>query len=390
MVDDCASRALARALEVVCAREKCVALRLSESATREERLEAEAEVVWAREKYREETGRCFVEDEKVEGLKELFEATQGYGWRRRDGWVGASQAFPYGALRHWYGVTVRDDGSISLDLSCDGLSGSLPKTLPQHLLTIDLSNNDLTGDVPIITETTLRLLDLSHNRLTGGNNRIPTHIQVVDLSNNCLTGPLLLESVDLLESLDLSVNFFSGPLPSISKQLRVLRLSDNCFQGSLVLNEDLCLEDLDLSHNALSGALPKRWPSTLRTLALSRNSFEGQIPNFDGCSFLTGLFLDSNHFSGQIPTFSSNIALTAINLSNNRLQGPIPVFDQLPNLERLDLSKNPGLYGNSNCHLLHSLIDFAGPDGPHSRSHGHSRRFHPDQPGREKIHVESS
>ena len=128
----------------------------------------------------------------LEVFTAFFEATGGSRWARSRNWLTNAP------VSSWFGVTVKDSLVTELDLSGNGLAGTLPAAV---------------GDF-----VDLKRLDLSGNRLTDG---LPADLG--ELSD--------------LEALDLSGNRFSRPVPRQLAGLGVIRR-------------------LDLSGNALEGALP--------------------------------------------------------------------------------------------------------------------------------------
>ncbi len=162
------------------------------------------------------------------------------------------------------------DGVERINLSNQGLSGSLPKGFSGliNLDRLNLQGNQLTGSIPVEIGTmeNLRLLYLHNNRLTGS---IPA-----DLGN-----------MDALEALFLSNNELSGSIPSELGQLLELDfliLSGNNLTGAIPdeLGNLTELEILQLSHNQLSGSIPATLanPPGLHTLLVKVNSFTGCIP----------------------------------------------------------------------------------------------------------------
>ncbi|QCD94594.1 LRR receptor-like serine/threonine-protein kinase FLS2 [Vigna unguiculata] len=113
----------------------------------------------------------------------------------------------------------------SIDLSCNNLTGELPKEITYllGLVSLNLSRNNLSGEIPseIGNLCSLESLDLSRNKFDG---RIPSS----------------LSEMDFLQILDLSHNSLSGRIP-LGRHLETFDAS--CFEG----NVGLCGEQLNKS-----------------------------------------------------------------------------------------------------------------------------------------------
>ena len=78
-------------------------------------------------------------------LVEIYDATGGPGWTRRENWLTDAP------LGNWSGVEVNGDGRVTkLDLSANGLAGAIPPELGNlsRLTHLDLNANQLTGPIP--------------------------------------------------------------------------------------------------------------------------------------------------------------------------------------------------------------------------------------------------
>ena len=160
-------------------------------------------------------------------LTAFYHATNGDGWSINRGWLSDKP------LDQWHGVTTDAQGRVvELDLSGDGLTGSIPPEIGQltKLSRLSLSRNDLTGSIPpeigLLTE--LNWLYLSLNDLTGS---IPleigqlTQLKGLVLWQNQLSGSIPLEIGQLTELILLSLggNQLSGCIPG---QLQRVRTND--------------------------------------------------------------------------------------------------------------------------------------------------------------------
>jgi hypothetical protein len=117
---------------------------------------------------------CFVSQAEVStseraALVKLNESTQGSQWKNK--WDLSKP------VASWYGVTVKNDKVIAIDLSDNNLSGSLPEELSKltSLESINLFKNTISGSLPqsIGNLTSLKTLNISFNKLTG---KIPASI----------------------------------------------------------------------------------------------------------------------------------------------------------------------------------------------------------------------
>ena len=87
--------------------------------------------------------------EDLEELEVVYRETGGENWTDNTNWLSENQP-----LSQWHGVTANDEGRVTaLDLSSNGLSGSVPPSLGysvSELETLDLSDNPmLTGMLPL-------------------------------------------------------------------------------------------------------------------------------------------------------------------------------------------------------------------------------------------------
>ena len=242
-----------------------------------------------------DTAAVTIRDPTTEGLtnrevlEALYHATGGPKWGNRTHWLSD------GPLSEWFGVdTDRNGQVISLDLSINELSGTIPPALGQleRLQSLNLRWNQLSGGIPpeLGGLTQLRGLDLSHNELSG--TILPAlgqleRLQSLILSGNQLSGaiPPELGGLTHLQELDLRGNELSGEIPP---EL-----------GGLTH-----LQGMDLSFNRLIGGIPLELGGLiqLQRLFLGVNQLSGEIPpELGGLTQLRELDLESNELSGAIP-----------------------------------------------------------------------------------------
>ena len=240
----------------------------------------------------------------------------------------------------------------TLDLSSNGMSGTIPATLGHlaRLETLDLGSNQLSGHIPaeLGNLSNLLTLRLASNRLYG---RIPrelgrlSSLKALSLHRNDLTGgiPEELGNLGSLQRLFLGENELEGPLP-------------------IELGGLANLQVLDVSMNGLSGSVPPEIGelSELQRLDLSGNDLSGDIPlDLGGLKDLTELKLAENQLSGVIPwELGWLLELQKLHLWDNRLTGRVPVAlggmhslgelriggNQLEECLPFHLARSPGLH----------------------------------------------
>ena len=199
--------------------------------------------------------------------------------------------------------TIAYDGSYTINLEYNGLTGSIPPEMGQlaGINFIRLDNNQLSGPIPadIGGLTKLRRLDLENNRLNG-----PIPAELGDLKDNVI---------------DQDAKFFW------------LTLQNNQLTGSVPAE----LGDLDgvtalyLYDNRLAGPIPAELGNmaAMNTLLLHNNNLDGSIPGeLKKLSKLRFLWLSNNHLSGPIPAafadsdaFGGKTKLNGIDLKGNQL-----------------------------------------------------------------------
>ncbi|GAU34069.1 hypothetical protein TSUD_255650 [Trifolium subterraneum] len=190
---------------------------------------------------------------------------------------------------------------------------------------------------------------------------ISGHVVGLNLGCEGIKGevPLQISHLSKLESLHLSKsivfifengNNFSGPLPkayfeSYEAMMIVPQLGENTNLQYLSMQELRHVEYYDsvaVTTKGIDITLVKI-PTIFVIIDLSRNKFEGQIPNVIGkLHALIGLNLSHNRLTGPIPQSIGNLAnLEWLDLSSNMFTDEIPAeLTNLNFLEVLDVSNN--------------------------------------------------
>ncbi|AXT18307.1 hypothetical protein D7030_08395 [Flavobacteriaceae bacterium AU392] len=297
---------------------------------------------------------CGVSTAERDALIALYNATDGANWTNNTNWNTAAP------VCDWYGVIVENGTITQLNLTSNGLIGTIPTELSAltELRGFRLDYNQLTGSIPswvfnLQSTSSIDIL-LNNNQLSGV---LPTtmnspNIRYLYLNRNQLQGdiPIQIENLTNVERLRISDNDFTGTIPNILGNLANLKelwLNGNQLSGQIPneLGNLLNLNDLRLSANELSSAIPNELGglTSLTILNLGGNQLSGTIPSaFGNLTNLTALTLDNNQLTGTIPsTFGNLINLITLTLNNNLLTGEIPLeFQNLINIRDLRFNDN--------------------------------------------------
>ena len=265
-----------------------------------------------------------------------------------------------GEIELWdncYGIDI----TYELNLSGQGLSGSIPSTISQlsNLMFLDLSNNNLEGIIPqeIVSMETLLGFNLSHNLLTGG---IPedlgnlTNLMSMDLSHNQLSGtvPSSIGNMTGLVEISLNHNQLSGELPFEIGQLMFLsefHANDNQFTG--IIADNICESGIGfnnpLNFNIDNNSFCPPYPYCLDAFIGNQEIVEcqGVFELFDSLYYaheVLELDLSNSGITGNISQNIGNFTnLVSLNLSQNDITGDIPAeIGNLVNLKELKLYVN--------------------------------------------------
>ncbi|KAK9144272.1 hypothetical protein Sjap_004175 [Stephania japonica] len=245
-----------------------------------------------------------------------------------------------------------DENQLSGEMDDDEISPISSSPLYE----INLNQNRLGGPIPpsLFKFPNLQLLNLRSNSFHGvlDPHVFVSNITSIDLSNNSM---LSIDPIDIAINVSQLSNFYFSKcnlskIPEFFKyqeKLKNLDLSNNHLEGKMPEWIWNVVENLDLSRNSLvefEDPLLDHSLSSMNTLFLSNNNFEGSIPILP--SSLTYVSLANNKFSGTIPTTICNTSCDYINLSGNDLSATIPpCLVNMSSLLVLDLSKNR-LQGN--------------------------------------------
>ncbi|CAL5376234.1 unnamed protein product [Camellia sinensis] len=246
-----------------------------------------------------------------------------------------------------------------LDLQKNNFSGTIPDAFVKenYIITINLDSNGFEGPVPksLVNCEMLQVLDLGHNKFFD---KFPywlenlNSLQVLSLRSNKFHGPIPNSKFKFpfpnLRVMDLSNNYFTGPLPGkyFKKLNAMMDVNESSFE----------LQYLGMSSNSLyyyndcltiviKGSTIKmvKVLTIFTAIDLSKNNFEGQIPQIIGkLNSIRGLNLSHNSLTGHIPASLANLTMLEwLDLSSNKLTGEIPQqLRNLKSLEVLNLSQN--------------------------------------------------
>lgn len=262
-----------------------------------------------------ECGPVFVDNiSDRKKLFELFDATDGFNWKNKYGWLKENIN-----ECDWHGVTCEPVGQYGTMVITE----------------LNLSNNNLNGVIPslLFHMTDLRKLDVRYND-------VEMRFYAIYRSNT-------LEELLLDETRVPTLNGIGR-----ATQLKSLHLS-NVTLGWEQIPDDLfdiqSLTDLDLSNSMLGGTLSTKigGMTNLKHLSLAENGLTGSIPSEIGLlASLEDLSLSNNYWVGKLPeTINDLNSLKSFHLDNSNenkagLSGNLLSFSAMPNLIELRLSDN--------------------------------------------------
>ncbi|XVF71081.1 hypothetical protein PTKIN_Ptkin12aG0006200 [Pterospermum kingtungense] len=234
----------------------------------------------------------------------------------------------------------------TLDLSSNQFSGNISALRNlKSLRTLDLSSNQFSGNISALRNLkSLRRLTLSNNNFEIPSSLGPlfnlSKLRYIYADNNTIydeTETLsLVASTFQLKSISLSC---CGEVESFPRflyhqhDLESVDLSNINFKGKQfpiwLLESNINLYNLVLANNSLLGhfELPIVPHMELSYLDISKNSFNGNIPNEIGAKLpsLSFLNMSKNNFGASIPVSIGDLnSLDTLDLSNNNLTGEVP------------------------------------------------------------------
>ena len=295
---------------------------------------------------REGTVNCPAPTDR-EILAELYHATGGPNWERRDNWMTAAP------LGEWHGVETNADGRVTgLSLSANGLDGSIPPTLGElaKLNTLILHHNSLTGSIPptLGSLAEVEFLALAGNRLSGP---VPPelgklgNLQALVIETNQLSFiPPELGELANLRLLDIGANEIKSLPPELGKLGALQHLYANFNRIASIPAElgDLAeLRILSLRGNRLTSIPPELGKlANLQGLYLSDNELTSIPAELGGLEELVELWLSKNRLTAVPEGLGGLTSLEILELASNELTSFPRELGEIRNLLWLDLSAN--------------------------------------------------
>lgn len=285
-------------------------------------------------------GQC--EHPDFAGLMELYNATNGDGWNKNDGWKQASEGTACSPCdyngRAWEFLTCTGGRVTRISFTFNNLQGTIPEIALGELEEIRIVDNMGLQDLPKFINTP-KLKKIEINKC-GISRMIPDF-----------------KEVKSLEYLDLVDNRYFGHIPNYDlPNLEVLWLTSNELSGEIPRFEKLLkLEKLNLRNNELVGPVPNFNFPVARNINVSSNQLSGNLPGFENLPEMTIFDCSVNAIEGPCHNFSFNPKMVNLNLISNKFSGPVPDFKDHPNLTKLVLfgmdNDFSGCYPESVCDL---------------------------------------
>ncbi|VFQ86762.1 unnamed protein product [Cuscuta campestris] len=237
----------------------------------------------------------------------------------------------------WPGVTCDSSFQVTeIDLSRQSLLGTLPGNLNSlsKLTYLYLDNNHFKGSMPSLANLTfLQDTTMDCNNFTS-------------MPDNAFEGLINLVYFSIGNNPKLSPWTFPGVQLQRSQYLNRFNASRASLSGTLpdMFGSWPALQELDLTYNAFVGSLPRSFAgSNIYTLWLSdqEEGFSGALDVLANMSSLWSVWLNGNKFQGPIPDLSKCTSIIELGLEDNLLTGIVPLsLMALPNLDYIDLHNN--------------------------------------------------
>ncbi|KAK2404896.1 receptor protein 9DC3 [Trifolium repens] len=235
----------------------------------------------------------------------------------------------------------------TLNLNGNLLDGVLPKSLSncEYLGVLNIGSNKIEDNFPDWLQTMqyLKVLNLQDNKLHGiiANQKIkhpfPSLI-IFDISGNNFSGSLPKAYLKKFEAMK---NVTEFEYMTNAMQLAQIKITPWVSEFPLTA-KTMYYDSMSMVRKGIKITLGKI-PTIFVIIDLSRNKFEGEIPNVIGeLHALIGLNLSHNRLTGPIPQSMGNLTdLEWLDLSSNMLTSQIPAeLTNLNFLAFLDLSNN--------------------------------------------------
>jgi Leucine-rich repeat (LRR) protein len=321
-------------------------------------------------------------------LVDFYDSTDGPNWKNNSNWLTVEP------VANWYGISIKDNRVVQVDLEYNHLKGMIPCSIVNlsGLKQLTLYGNQLHGSIPACLGNMVHLesLGLFGNNLSGV---IPpelgnlVNLIALDLGSNNLGGSIpLFEKLVHLNRINLSFNHLTGKIPSSFAELPELGsidLSQNKLHGTIPEFGSVCkyfYGDLDLSYNQLNGKIPRSLGNIIflqyAELILSHNQLTGNIPAALGNLSVGSLRLDHNLLSGEVPLALHNIHINnnnaTLDLSNNNLSGTIKFLKDINGgyVLRYIYLNNNNFSGSIPKNLINNTFDLWGLNLSHNQLTG--------------------
>lgn len=260
------------------------------------------------------------EDDIRKMLIKLYQDTDGDNWTNNENWCSDKP------INEWYGIEVRDDQKININLDDNSLTGSINITNCASLYTLSCEYNSIKS-IDVSGCKNLFELRCSDNQLTELTVNDCSYLWTLGAGGNLISN-ITLTGLTRLVNLSISGNQITNLDLSNCTSLVVLYCSNNQL-AELDLSANKKLETIGCGNNLL------------KTLDLSNQTSWWGI--FCGANPLTNLILPTDHNPDNLCKLEcSNSQLTYIDLDRIRKLSSLRCSNNL--LESLDLSSCPMLY----------------------------------------------